>query len=607
MLLPFALIFLSLGSVADVDSLLSDLLSGGEADAADVQRALCRTLHWTTVSPSGITVSGKRAAVLELGREELQSELGDGVAFLQYFSVGGEGPEPLRVHVPADANRGAIEVYRRVEPGLFLRTADPPVRYQNHVFFEASFPGEFVVREEDEDSHVSAKGLFPEYPTPDMDPSRKEVWRLFPVAPQEVAGPVPLVLIHGAGMDRWGEFIHWARFSPEAEEFRQHYQLWNFSHNMYAINAPIGFDRNCPQFEESIVTYLARFVQAAERDGVNHAGQPFYFPPGPFSMLTNSHGALKARAFMVHYPEYGERVLAVVTLGGPHMGSPWASPEWIRYSASRLGLFKPNWAERIAQDGMDANYISLQSQSDLDMGWANYDMDGGFGLPHRSFDSWDPELGRVKRVISPRDANRTGAREWPGYEDDTTFEPDPPLETYCGGMDQITPTHRGGMYMDRFFLYGSYIEPGRGWLRMLLTAGDGVMDYSTHLYENVALRVTHALMGLVESPGGRWPNSPYRMGDGFVPLQSQLMLDGQENRPVFETRTLLGWQSPVLPLRPDMEVIRAHTLANPDRLRIFPGWSHLETTTGRYNKETKHSELFSMVAEDLLSVLPSEQ
>ena len=113
-------------------------------------------------------------------------------------------------------------------------------------------------------------------------------------------------------------------------------------------------------------------------------------------------------------------------------------------------------------------------------------------------------------------------------------------------------------------------------------------------------------MGFVPSAGADWPMSPYRMGDGFVPLQSQLMLDGKETIPVYKTHEVLGWRVPVLPFTPDLELIAQHTLADPERIRIWPGWSHLDTVTGRYNQETGHSELFIQVAADLASVLPAE-
>lgn len=579
------------GSVTDIQSLLSDVLNG-HASVTQVQSALAQTLGEAAVSESGIIVAGHRPAIRELPPGRLAEELGESAPVLHYFKVTGHGPDPLRIFVPIGQAEPDTGIYRRVEKGLFCRLDDPTVRRGNYLMFEVSWPGQFIVSKTYERSCAYPKGLFPVYPEPSTDPSLKRSWRLFRMAAAEVNGPIPLLLIHGAGANRWGEFIHWARFSPEAAQFREHYRLWDFSHNMYAINAAIGLRRDFPMFEESIVAYLKRFMDTAHTEGVLSEGDRYYFPDGPFSIFTSSHGALTARAFMINFPEYGDRVLGVVTLGGPHTGTPWATPEWIRYTASRLGVFKPTWAERIAWDAFTSNYVSDHAQSDLDMGWANFDAQGGFGLPHRGYLAWMEPGKTIRRVISPRDAYQTGARTWPGYEDDTSFEPDPLLETYCGGLEAITPQHRGEMYMDRFFLYGTYIQRGRGWWQLVSEAGNGVMDRGTQLYENTALRITNIMMGFVESEGAAWPMSPYRMSDGFVPLQSQLALDGKETEPVFKTCEILGWRVPVIPFEPDMLVIREHTLANPDRLRLLPGWSHLDTVTGHYNKETLHSELF---------------
>ena len=65
----------------------------------------------------------------------------------------------------------------------------------------------------------------------------------------------------------------------------------------------------------------------------------------------------------------------------------------------------------------------------------------------------------------------------------------------------------------------------------------------------------------------------------------------------------MGWELPVWPLEPDWDFITENTLALPEHLRIFPGWSHLEIVNGRYDHRTRHSELFRYVAADLLDAL----
>lgn len=604
---PILMIMVSLlGAVTEIEQTYHRALAGDGASVADVQAAWAETMGLRVVSEEGVIATGKHVQLTTLNPADLVGEITDGAVIRNYVSIGGHGPDPLQLLLPKDPDGRALAIYRRVEAGLFIELAHPPESAGAYWKIDVTYPGEFVVHEPRTGGEGKLKGLFPSFPPSVSGSERKWVWQLFRVGIDEAVGPVPLLMIHGAGTDRWSEFTHWARFSPEAADFRQRFQIWNFSHPMSGINAPIGFDPECPEFDESIVAYLYRRLEVATEEGTTTAEGTSKFPAdGPITIITNSHGALKARAFMVNFPEYGDRVLGAVTLGGPHMGTPWATPEWLRFTASRFGLLTPNLGERLVEDAITSNYVSLSAQSDLDMGWPNFDAEGGAGIPYRRFNTWTQADGAVNRVLSPRDANVSDARTLPGY-DDQTFDPQVQLETFCGGMEHITPALAGGLYMDRFFLYGSYLYRGRGWLDMFLRSDDGVVSGSANLFENSSLRAINAIMGFVPSAGADWPMSPYRMGDGFVPLQSQLMLDGKETIPVYKTHEVLGWRVPVLPFTPDLELIAQHTLADPERIRIWPGWSHLDTVTGRYNKETGHSELFMQVAADLSSVLPDE-
>jgi hypothetical protein len=612
-MLASCLLLFSLGAAADLESLVHSRLEGGPPIAAAYQRMLSDTLGWSVTSPRGVTVAGPRASVRDLDRTVLAEEIGVNTPLLHYVQIGGHGPEPLQVQAVVPVQAGTIEVFRRLEKGLFARMESPIQRTRDRVAFEVDFPGEFVVREEDQHSHVDwealaqtrdGKGAIYQKPPPSRDPVRKEVWRFYRVAPEQITGRYPLVLVHGLGTDRWAEFIAWATGSPEAEAFRARYQLWNFSHPMGGINAALGYDPQCPTFDESIVAYQYRMMKAAETEGVETDGIRYFFPQEPLALMGNSQGVQKIRAFLIHFPEYGERSLAHISLGGSHHGSPWATAEWIRHTASRLGLLTPSLVERLVDFGFSTNYFSVTSQNDIDTGWLNHDAAGGAGLPTRAFTTWSSGGGRRQRMLSPRDANQLDARTLPGYEGDTTFEPQVPLENLCGALDQITPAARGELYADRIFLYASYTRRGRDWWPLLTQAIAGEQAPALSAFENAGLRVAYHLFGLVASEGGDWPLGVYRFNDGFVPLQSQLMLDGKETERVYETRTVLGWTVPLLPLRPNWDVIHAHTLGDPAKIRIFPGWSHLDTVTGRYNRFTGESELFRRVAEDLLSVLP---
>ena len=205
-------------------------------------------------------------------------------------------------------------------------------------------------------------------------------------------------------------------------------------------------------------------------------------------------------------------------------------------------------------------------------------------------------------TVSPRDANQTGARSIPGF-DDVTFEPPELLTTYCGGMDEIMPSGRGELHLDKFFVYGAYLVPGEDLLRQLSAAVEGESNPFQSIVEALGLRVTYSIMNTVETPSTDVPLGAYFLGDGLVPLQSQLLLDGAEGTLLYETQEVFSWRLRKQPPTPRMDIIMQHTLADPNRLRILRGWSHLDTINGRYDKRTGHSELFYMVANDLLSVV----
>jgi hypothetical protein len=601
-LLTFAAGTAAAGGSGAVAAEISATLEGrGSVLAA--QRTLSETLGWSTRSDAGVVAAGQRVRVRDLDQTALQREFERHVPVLHYVDVQGEGPEPLRVWAPIPEDAGEIEVHRRLEEGVFLRDAAPVTRVGGHARFEVTWPGRFVVRESDSHGVLDTKGFFEPGPLASLDPGIRNHWNLIPIAPEIIRGPVPVVLIHGAETNRWGDFRHWAQFSQDAAEFRRQFQLWDFNHELTGVNAAVGYDPTCPYFEDSIVATLDRFMTAAMQLGVESNGATWYFPSSPYAIMGHSHGALKARAFLVNFPEQAARCFAVMSISGDNTGSPWATPDWLRHTVSRLALTPARLLDRMLAAAY-AGYYGLDIQSNLDAGWANLDARGGAGLPYLQYRTWTPEAGRTMRWLSPRDSLLTGARDLPEFLEDDDFDPQEPLPNLCGGIDLITPEERGGMYLDRHFIYANYIEVGEGWREILFQSGMGTRSTTGNIVENAGLRVANLLFAIVQSKNASWPNGTYQLGDGFVPLQSQVVLDGRETAPVFETESVFGWQHPARPLRPNMEVIRAHTLADPDRIRILPGWSHLDTITGRYNMQTGHSALFTMLAEDLLSALP---
>ncbi|NIA12550.1 MAG: hypothetical protein GWP08_00620 [Nitrospiraceae bacterium] len=597
-------------SAADVQGLFYDALHGGPSTVADVQRAYARLIGRLDESPSGVVASGKNVSVVDLDPKSVQAETNSEAPIQHYFEVLGEGPRPLRVYVPVTAESGEMEVYRRASPGLYVRLRQPPARSGTSVSFEANAPGQFVVREVDEYSYAGADALKLSCPQEvSEDPAAKAAWSLFRVEPELITGPVPLILVAGAGTDRWADFIHWAAHSPEAEALRREYQIWNFFHPSEGINAAVGFSSAYPGFEESIAAYLERFIVSAMSGGVETDGVLYRFPDGPYSIVTHSHGGLAARAFMKNFPEQAERVLGVVTINAPHLGTPWGTPDWISHTLTSLGFSGANWIGRLLEATGGQFYLycwlSMDRQSDLDLGWGNFDAAGGYGLPYEDFKVLRSPGGLVRKTVSPRDANQTGARSLPGYDDDS-FTPVQPLPTYCGGLEEIMPDEREDLHLDKFFLYGSYMLKSESLIMQVLHSLTSTQNKWQMAFETIGINLANPLMDIVATEGTDLPLGAYRLNDGACPLRSMLMLDGAEDDLLYKTTEVLGWRVPVYPLQPRMDLIEKHTLANPDRLRILRGWNHLETVTGRYNPATGQSRIFSMVAEDLVSVLPAE-
>ncbi len=581
--------------------------------AVDCQRAIVQLLAEADGFSDGIRLNGEAAGEKAVASPVPFDRLDASVLRAQGIAVPASSRWPVTLSVPHPVEGRVIHVYHRIGEDLFVRVPPSSGAYPSGLGFLLRFPGDYIVAEEEgsrDAPSASAFGMgdFFDFSPVSAAPEAKAAWDFYPVAPGVISGPVPLVLIHGMMSDRWNDFTHWAEHSDEAAAFREHFQLWNFSHPGAGVTAPIGFSAAYPAFSESVVAYLARFIQKAEADGVEREGKRYVFPPGPYALLAHSAGGLKARSFLVNFPEHAQRVFAVVALGCPHMGTPWGTPEWVRHTLNSIGFTREFIGEKIFQ-GLLAEltlngYFNMKRQGDLDMGWANYDAAGGFGIPTRTFRAWFWPWHLREITLSPRDANLSYARELEGI-DDETFEPAELFDTYCGGLDLITPVERGGMHLDKFFIYAGYLDVAEDITRLLNALAPD--EHENRYTMNSALRLVQQLMSTVESAGASYPIGAYRVGDGFVPLQSQLLLDGTETERIYETRLIHGWEIAEFPTKLREEVIFEHTLALPERIRILKGWSHLDTITGRYSPESGRSGLFPRVVDDLLSAMPPSE
>jgi len=53
-----------------------------------------------------------------------------------------------------------------------------------------------------------------------------------------------------------------------------------------------------------------------------------------------------------------------------------------------------------------------------------------------------------------------------------------------------------------------------------------------------------------------------------------------------------------------MDLVRTHTLGDPDKIRVYRGLTHQDLIQGMYNSETGRSETYEQVAADLLGAHP---
>lgn len=609
-------------TVLDVQQLVCQTLAGGASTSVDCQRALATALKHRAESRSGVVVTGESVSIRDQEPLSLEGELRSDTVVRHFVKVDAVGAKPIRISVPLGENTSRVALFRRVSRGLFLRASSGANRGVCRVEAELSRPGEYAVIEEREGQSLAdvlegtgseAKSGFFDFTETTNDPAARQDWGVYRIHPWRINGPIPVVLVHGLDNDRWGEFITWATESPEAKAFREHFQLWNFYHAATGIDAAVGYSPEYEAFENSIVASFERFLREAEEDGVVTDWIRYYFPEGPFMMVTDSTGGVKVRAFLKNFPEYMERVLAVVSIAAPHSGTPVATPEWVRHTFSRMVTADPTLGtfllSGVLAEFFTTSFMRVDRQSDLDMGWGNFDAQGGFGLPTADFEIWRPGTGIVQLTVSPRDACQTYARLIPGIPD-TTFEPPALRDTFCGGIDEIMPSERGEDGLDKFFAYASYLSEPRDWLGIVQSAKKAYevperMKPLPGFLQNKGLELANLAMGSMASAGSDVPLGVYAVNDGLIPLQSALFLDGKETELIYETEIGDdGYEYPVIPYQLRMDIINEHTLFNPERLRILQDWTHLDTATGRYNRWTRHSELYSMVAADLISALP---
>jgi len=182
----------------------------------------------------------------------------------------------------------------------------------------------------------------------------------------DIAGKIPLILIHGINKDRvpgephydqWDKFLEYFE-SEEGKEIRKIYKLYKFEYwsnknNIFLVD-----------------------LGGALRDALDKMnGNKFNaFGQKKIAIVAHSMGGLVARSFMnrVQYKGSfsgqlgGERVMKLITLGTPHHGSHLANGP-ARYAFTGI-------ATRIFMDAYDLHHpLDYYEPNRFDLHWDNYD------------------------------------------------------------------------------------------------------------------------------------------------------------------------------------------------------------------------------------------
>ena len=471
--------------------------------------------------------------------------------------------------------------------------------------FQTRDIGVFIVRERDE------------YSTPviDLDALVAETEKGLPPPAQASlskiagSGPVPIVLIHGAGSYKKPQYARWDRFVEWAQngglDLEDRYQLWWFLHD--SDGRPVGYDFGRPG--ENTANNTREFVdqlkaRRAESDPAKR------FPPSTqqFLIIAHSRGGLVARMFTENYPD---EVMAVLTLATPHHGSPYAVPDWFFHLIRRNFNFLKPHQNRAAEQVLLLVYRSpwgfdWWEPGQADLAWDDFDGTGyGYGIPYRRFDLLTVFSGG-STLLHTLSANDAGRPYNPLIKDTDLHLPG----LYAGGRQpgttlwDIAQKSPESTQMHKFILYGGY---GAGGNTNINKFSETFRETTFWEWgESGILAALAAIMESFETEGECV--SHFAANDGMVPLQSALCLKGSTTEPIYQTYRFLGLfdriKDPLVldgvQARLPIPVARVH-------YQEFEGYNHLDMVTGRLSNmwTEDDSVLFTYIGIYTLTVLSS--
>ncbi len=488
----------------------------------------------------------------------------------------------------------------------------------NSASFVTNRIGTFIVREPDEyslltiDYDSQAKGQA-KAPNESFVPALGFGLHRLPCYGEGAAGngTIPIILIHGVGSHedtqkqgdpglagklyaRWDNFITWA-FGPDRNGGTSddgldldYYQLWLFLHDSYE---PVGYDYGTTgELVPNNVRDLEAEIQRARiEDGFPEAEQQFL-------IVAHSRGGLVARTF-TELSNMGDQVMAAITLATPHHGSPLAVPDWSFHTLATHFTLAPGQLDPgdiIQQVGIYKN-VAWWLPGYADLAWDNFDGTAPylFGIPDR----WSSLTTVLNGIKVRRHHLTTNDAGWP--TDSQVTDETMPLPTEYVLNDGETPGRRDGATLwdlnhqpitdhsiDKFILYGAYVE-------------DPILKNA--FLEHAGLSVLNLMLGFFESESQTV--SHFAANDGMVPIQSSLYLYGDAFEPVYDTYKPIwyfGREKVKEPIVLDADAIENRMkIANREHYRIYPGFDHLDMVEG---KETLFQDIVADLDRTVVSV-----
>ncbi len=342
---------------------------------------------------------------------------------------------------------------------------------------------------------------------------------------EDNSNTIPVILIHGNNNEvndetdpnndksymRWNSLRNYVLKNREKFEY---VDLWAWRHS---TNIPIGFNGTTGNALE-----LSEYIDLLIKNKYNNK-------PKKVILVTHSRGGLVARSFMAHNNNH-EKVLGLITIGTPNLGSPIAIPDWTaetwnNFKFTLLPTFTNFWEWPFNKSfGIFVNtkrnkgeYTTLiyDRIGDLGLSWNNTDNSMSNKDPNRLkiwFDKPEFSSGNLVHTTG-NDANIMS-----NAFDNTKIYSNLYKLKY-GTLNQLNIKYfsqEGSELRNKLITYGAHYSK----IFTTSTSETEKLKLSTS-DESKSLFFLAQIMSLMECGN----NVDFIANDGMVPLQSALLLD----------------------------------------------------------------------------------